>query len=211
MCEHPCTACVCPVALVRELNLMWTQVMSFLMMRCQLSPWWGMELELERPESETSVSQGLPSAQWLDCPLWAGSSPALLEQRSWDWCELALLSLGASLPSRSPGTLALVWSCSTGASGGSWYGLGCGLWPSGPALRPGLLWLLGLCEHQQWLLLSCSDASLGVSHLCASGLCDVSPWPWHCKPQCGATQWNQQGWSIHWAQAGTCTRTTVRS
>ena len=120
MWEHPCTACVCPVALVRELNLMWTQVMSFLMMRCQLSPWWGMELELERPESETSVSQGLPSAQWLDCPLWAGSSPALLEQRSWDWCELALLSLGASLPSRSPGTLALVWSCSTGASGGSW-------------------------------------------------------------------------------------------
>lgn len=57
------------------------------------------------------------------CPLWAASGPALP-----DCCERALLSLGASLPSRSPGTLALVGAAPwvpQGALGIGW-GVGCG-------------------------------------------------------------------------------------
>lgn len=128
MWDHPCTPLRVPSGFGEKAEFGVNTVTSFLMMCCQLSPWW--DVELERPESETSMSQGLPSAQWLYCPLWAGSGPALLEWKSWDWCELALFPLGASLPSCSTGNLALVWSSSTGASGGSWYRLGCGLWPS---------------------------------------------------------------------------------
>ena len=41
---------MCPMPLVGELDLMWMQVMSFLMICWPLSPWYGMGLEIEKLE-----------------------------------------------------------------------------------------------------------------------------------------------------------------
>lgn len=38
MLEHSCTDCICLISLVRELDLIWMQVMSFLRVCWQLSP-----------------------------------------------------------------------------------------------------------------------------------------------------------------------------
>lgn len=126
MWEHPCTACVCPVALVRELNLMWTQ--SCLSLWCAVSShlggtWSWVTRVRNKCEPE------LPSAQWLYCPLWAGSGPALLEWKSWDCCR------AGSVPLRCVSSLSQHWHPCPGVEllhqglQGSWYrlqGVGCG-------------------------------------------------------------------------------------
>lgn len=55
---------MCPVALVGELDLAGTKVVSFLREYWQISPWLEVKLETERVELESSVIWGFPPAQW---------------------------------------------------------------------------------------------------------------------------------------------------
>lgn len=56
----PYTECLFPLPWVGELDLMWTQVISFLRVCCQLSPWWEVGLEMDGLGLELNVSQGFP-------------------------------------------------------------------------------------------------------------------------------------------------------
>ena len=73
-----------------------------------------------------------------DCPLPRGrtarSGPVWSRIVRLLWAGSALLGCVSSL--LQPWHPCTGWSCSTGASGSSWYRLGCGLWPSGLAPRP---------------------------------------------------------------------------
>ena len=182
--------------------------------RCEhkscLSLWCAVSAHLGGTWSWSGRSQKQVWTQ--DCPLPRGRTARSGPVRS---CIARLLWAGSALLGcvsylLQPWHPCTGWSCSTGASGSSWYRLGCGLWPSGLAPRPTASDALPL-----WAPIMVAPVLRRQSGceppLCLRGLCDVSPWPWRCKPQCGDTLWNQQGWSICWAQAGACTETTVRS
>lgn len=49
--EQPYVDSTCSVPLIGELNLMWTQVISFFRVCWQLSPWEGLGLEMPIPEA----------------------------------------------------------------------------------------------------------------------------------------------------------------
>lgn len=68
MLEHSCTDCICLISLVRELDLIWMQVMYFFKLCWQLSTWYGMGLENEWLKLVPGVRWDLPSGQWLSLP-----------------------------------------------------------------------------------------------------------------------------------------------
>lgn len=160
-------------------------VMSFLMMCCQLSPW--RDVELEWPESETSMSQGLPSAQWLYCPLWAGSGLALLG------VELLRLLWAGSVPLRCVPSLSQHWHPCPGVEpphrlqGALGIGWG-GLWPS-DLLQDLNCFGCSACVsiNHGCFCPAQMPVWVRVSPLCLRGFCDTCLGLGHANPQCGAT------------------------
>ena len=77
---------VCPVVLVGELDLTWTQVMSFLRVCWQLSLWKDVGLEKEGLRPEPGESWGFLSAQGLSPPYWGqGQVPSCWSRSPKDW------------------------------------------------------------------------------------------------------------------------------
>ena len=71
---------MCPVPLVRKLDLTWTQIMSFLRMGLQPSPWWEVGLAVGRQRLSWVWARNFPHLSAGHCPLWCGVSSTLLEE-----------------------------------------------------------------------------------------------------------------------------------
>ena len=132
--------------------------------------------------------------------LGVGSGPKLLEQKPWGSGPNLLSSLQKwALPSSSTGTPVPERSSTRarGAGVGIPWGLGHGLWWSGPHQKSKLPPMCRLCKGQQWLPLPCSDTALGLRPLsiswpssffiCGSPCSSVELW--HEASRAGAFTW----------------------
>lgn len=70
MWEHSYTDCLCPVPLMRELDLMWRQVTSFLRMLAAITLVGG---GMEGQELMPGMGWDFPLVQWLSLPCWGQS------------------------------------------------------------------------------------------------------------------------------------------
>lgn len=64
--KRPYTVSVCPVPLMRKMDFTWTEVMSFLRVCLQLSPWKGLGLDLVSGQNQCKTV--LPLLQWPSLP-----------------------------------------------------------------------------------------------------------------------------------------------
>ena len=89
----PYMVCMCPVPLVRKLDLTWTQVMSSLRIGLQPSPWWEAGLGVGRQRLSWVWSRDFPHLSVGHCPVLCGVSQIFLVGKEKD-----LLPSPKSLP-----------------------------------------------------------------------------------------------------------------
>ena len=194
MWEHPSAVCMSLVAMLGELDLAWTEVMSLLRVNWQLLSWEEVGLETEWLESEPAMSWGFPSAPWLSpaywrqekvLSCWSRNLEAQVQAASVPFrCVLSPLPALALLPQRGAALEQEGLVRSLGVSGQ-------GLWPSSWSQISGLLSDELLCKQQEWLptaVLTCHFRPKRPLSVTAGPSPQPLPPPLQCEDGCPTEQ-----------------------
>lgn len=150
MSEHSCRVCMCPVTLVRELDLLWTQVTSFLRYAgsCHRGRMrgWGLSQAWDRASPLFSGHHYPSGARIRSC---VAREEALGSGLSWFSFIYVCALPPAPLPQSSAGA--------RGAGVGIQWGLVHGLWRSGCCSRSILPLMLSLSNSSNGCPSPCSD------------------------------------------------------